>query len=561
MKQSFFSCNGQQSRKFWFDKAAFRIFVFLIIGIAIFCVLGHIFKPKHFPYDKVADAAKFEYYYNEEKDSIDALILGTSHPSRGILPMEMYELYGIKSYNLANSLQSIEASYYTLQEAIKSQHPQIVIWDVSNLYISEVNEAAWRLAIDEIALGKNKVLLTKEYLKKIEDTRETTINLLFPLLEYHTRWKELSKQDFNFKICNLYYGKGGEIYSSVTGAVSAEKMNSMVNDLLRNNEKVIYEYNRGVFSEKHEENVLYSTEIPSTNIEWFYKIKKLCDINDIQLLAIKVPTVKEPQWNNSAWSIEKYKKVKAFCDENGVAYYDLLYDTDVGFDWNKDSSDGGYHLNLYGAQKLSLNLGSYLKEHYELSDERNEQWDRDLILYKKVCKIALLQLEQEFVTYINMLADEYKENTIFITVSDEMTQGLSEADVSALRNLGLQMDYTKALQHSYIAIIENGEVKYEALSSRPLNYNGICNQSGKQYELYSSGWWTTPKASIKIDEKEYAINTRGLNIVVYDNKRDLVLDSVAFDTWAEYHPAIRNNSMTNRFEEAFEQYIMEVEDK
>ena len=52
-----------------------------------------------------------------------------------------------------------------------------------------------------------------------------------------------------------------------------------------------------------------------------------------------------------------------------------------------------------------------------------------------------------------------------------------------------------------------------------------------------------------------------MNIVVYDDSRDLVLDSVAFDTWEEVHTPTRNNGRINGFAEAFEQYIMEVEDK
>ncbi|GFI24496.1 hypothetical protein IMSAGC011_03297 [Lachnospiraceae bacterium] len=173
----------------------------------------------------------------------------------------------------------------------------------------------------------------------------------------------------------------------------------------------------------------------------------------------------------------------------------------------------------------------------------------------------MLELEQDFVTYINMLANEYKDNTIFIVASDEMSQGLNEIDTNALRMLGLQTDYSIALQHSYIVVIENGKVKYEALSNRPLNYTGICQNSGKRYELYSSGWWTGSGASIKLDGNEYAVNCRGLNIVVYDDKRGLVLDSVGFDTWAEYHTPVRNNGTINWLKEEFERYIMEVEDR
>ncbi len=554
-----------------------RVFAFIIIGISIFYVLGQIVMPKRFPYDKSTDAAKLRYYVNEERDSIDALILGTSHPSKGILPMEMYRLYGIKSYNLATSTQPIQASYYALKEAVRYQHPKVVIWDVSNLYIEDVSRWHWKLVADEMALGVNKIDYLKEYLEKNEsvgstgtsaetesakNAEETIYTNLFPLLEYHTRWKELSKQDFFvWDQKDRDFTKGGQITSVVGGAISVDEMNSLTNGLLQNNEKIVYEHYSEGADRTQERDVSYSTEIPDENVEWFFKIKDLCDANNIQLLAVKVPAVEEPQRYSSAWTEAKHHKTKTFCEENGVAFYDLLYDTDIGLDWTKDTNDSGRHLNLYGAQKVSADLGSYLKEHFELSGEYTEQWDRDLRSYEKVREVALLELEQDFVTYIDLLTDVFGESTIFITVSDEMTVGLSAADIDALRNLGLQTDYTKAVQYSYIVVIENGEVKYEASSNRPLEYSGVCSRSGKEYELYSSGWWTVSKASIQIDGTEYAVNTRGMNIVVYDDSRDLVLDSVAFDTWEEVHTPTRNNGRINGFAEAFEQYIMEVEDQ
>lgn len=189
---------------------------FVLIGILIFGVLQQIFVPKRFPYDKNNDAGKLRYFLGEEEDSMDVLVLGTSHSSRGILPMEMYESYGIKSYNLSTSLQPVEVSYYTLQEAIKTQKPSVVVWDVSGLYIDYADLPHWKMIMDEMKIGKNKELFVKEYLNRYRDTGETLISLMFPLLEYHTRWKELAKQDFGIiKRNKHYFSKGGQINSTV----------------------------------------------------------------------------------------------------------------------------------------------------------------------------------------------------------------------------------------------------------------------------------------------------------------------------------------------------------
>ena len=178
------------------SKIIFKILTFVIIGIFIFAILQKIFIPKRFPYDKSNDTGKLRYFIGEEENSVDLLVLGTSHSSRGILPMEMYELYGIKSYNLSTSVQPIEVTYYILQEAIKTQNPNVVIWDVSSLYINYADTPHWKMAMDEMKIGKNKERFIEEYLKSFYDTGETMADLLFPLLGYHTRWKELVEQDF-----------------------------------------------------------------------------------------------------------------------------------------------------------------------------------------------------------------------------------------------------------------------------------------------------------------------------------------------------------------------------
>lgn len=548
----------------YFGKYFFKSLLFLAIGIFIFGILQYIFMPKRFPYEKKYEAGKINYYLGEEKNTLDVLICGTSHPARGILPMEMYESYGIKSYNLATSAQPLEATYYILREAIKTQKPKVVIWDISNLYLDDIDSSYWKMVMDEMLIGENKKLLATEYMVNFnnEEEDESLVDLLFPLIQYHARWKELTEQDFNLIRSNKhYFGKGGQIASVIYGGISVGDMNSMADELMRNTTKDMYEYSGEEFRVFHEEDILHHGDVVGSDMEWVLKIKQLCDANDIQLLAVKVPSVYAPASYSSAWTIEKYNRTRMLCEEYGIVYYDLLYDADISFDQEKDSRDAGKHLNLYGAQKVSANLGNYLKEHYDLSEERNEQWDKDLMSYQKVRKVALLELEQDFASYINMLASEYHDKMIFMAASDEMTYGLNDTDKDALRALGLRTDFSGAYRNSYIAVIDDGAVKYEALSNRDLDYSGTCNKSKKNYNLHSDGYWTGSKASIELDENEYGVGGRGLHIVVYDDDRGLVLDSVVFDTYKEYHTPFRNSDMINQLEEEFECYIMEVEDR
>lgn len=558
-KQSSF--NGNESKKVLnIIKTSVRVTIFLAIGVLLFGMIQYIMIPKRFPYVKSYDAGKLKSYYAEEKNSIDVLICSTSHASKGIFPMEIYEKYGIRSYNLSTSIQPIEATYHILCETLKAQSPKVFVFDASNLYMSSSEKNYWLYVLDEMRFGKNKLEFIREYKRSAGNCDETMEELLIPMLRYHTRWKELKKEDFTALFSNKrYFGKGGQINSIVAGTdVSVEQMNSVETELLQNTEKSEYIYKRGTVSEEHGEDIFYSIDIPEKNIEWLKKIKTLCDENKIQFLAIKVPTMYLPQGYRSAWTREKYYTVQSLCSELGISYYDLLYDADIKIDWVNETSDNGCHLNLYGAQKVSDNLGKYLKERYELSEEYNEQWNKDLLVYQKVREVAQLELEGDLLTYIRMLAEKHNDKMIFISVSGDMTAGLKENEINALRTLGLQADFSDAFQKSYIAVIENGEASYEVLSNRQVSHNGVCDKSGETYALFSSGWWTNSEASIKLADNELANKEKeGINIVVYDDEKGLVIDSVCFDTSEEERTAVRNNVKIIGFEVAFEEYMTE----
>ena len=49
----------------------------------------------------------------------------------------------------------------------------------------------------------------------------------------------------------------------------------------------------------------------------------------------------------------------------------LDYQDEIGIDWQTDTYDTGLHLNVYGAEKAAKWFGKVLKEHFELSDRRD----------------------------------------------------------------------------------------------------------------------------------------------------------------------------------------------
>ena len=78
--------------------------------------------------------SKFNQFYDMDKDSVDVLFIGSSVVANAFSPQEIYDSYGIRSYNLASQQQSVFFNYYWLKEALKYQSPKVVVMDTKFLF-------------------------------------------------------------------------------------------------------------------------------------------------------------------------------------------------------------------------------------------------------------------------------------------------------------------------------------------------------------------------------------------------------------------------------------------
>ena len=81
--------------------------------------------------------------------------------------------------------------------------------------------------------------------------------------------------------------------------------------------------------------------------------------------------------------------VRSRAAQYGIDYIDGNFDeVAIGIDWNKDSYDGGAHLNLYGSRKMTKYLGEYLTKKCVLTDHRGDpaysSWE-DMRKYESEC--------------------------------------------------------------------------------------------------------------------------------------------------------------------------------
>ena len=109
-------------------KLIFKIISFILIGIIIFILLSAIIVPHWTRNDGTTVVIKS--FYNEPKDTIDAVFIGNSSVYKGISPMEIWKKYGITSYDFASPDQKIWLSYYFIKECFNYQKPKVIVLSV-----------------------------------------------------------------------------------------------------------------------------------------------------------------------------------------------------------------------------------------------------------------------------------------------------------------------------------------------------------------------------------------------------------------------------------------------
>lgn len=528
-----------------------KIFVFLSIGCCFLYKFQEISLPKYY-YDSI-DPPAIKDFYHEPENSIDILAFGSSHMLYGFYPMELYKNFGLKAYNLGSSVQPIEASYYLLKESLKSQSPQLVLLDVSSLfYIDTPDESFWRAILDNMPLSREKLEFTFTYIEHDNDFRFADI--IFPFIKFHERWNGLTIADFLNLQENYSYNKGGIVRSeSQSSNISEIRMNEIAEKLLNTTQREIREYQNSIYSHYSIEASPYNMVPLEKNILWLTKIKKLCQENDVSLLLTKIPTVYNPTQYPSAWTKYRSEMIRQICMQHDIEFFDPLYDSPINIDWSTDSIDGGCHLNIFGAQKVTNCVGQYLACTYNIKSSSVDSWKTDLEIYQKVAKAASLEVESDITEYLDILKHNSSDLIIYISTSGIDSNEPSHIYLTSFQNLGLQFNLSDISNNAYIAVIDKGVVIYEGLSDFSVQNRGITSEIHQEYLLESNSVYSNPSSSIYIGGSNFSMNQPGINIVVCDSISGYVIDSVCLsmdgdhklyrDKWKFGYDFLRNYEM------------------
>ena len=442
-------------------------------------------------------------YRNFSQDTFDVLFAGSSVVLNDIHPLQLYHEHGIAAYNLGSGEQTLPLTYYIVKETIREQHPDLYVIDVYTCF----NESF--TSNDERTHFITDFLRVPEKIEAVLAAvpKEQQLDFLFEFGTYHTRWEELSKTDFE------------RVNPEKTGAYGAK---------IHYGSKPFESI--GTITDAKE-------QLPELPERYLRKIIELCQKNGTEVLLTLMPanySFTDPLRDLPKW--QKYwNKVQDIADEYGINYLNFMYHYDELKIEDRDFYDNT-HLTAYGAEKLTRYLGNYLKSHYELKDVReNPLYDfmsEDFEKFQAYKAELELKSTTSLNDYLDLLETEYISSryTILMAVKDIQGYAITREITDRLISLGctggnilLDRQY-----HSFISIINGTDVIERYGSDEAICYDGELND--RKLHMSSMTYTKGNQAEIKIGSKDYAKNKRGLNIVLYDNRKEEIIDSVSFDT-------------------------------
>ena len=293
----------------------------------------------------------------EKAPQHDLLFVGDSHMVNAVFPMELWEKYGITSYNIASYGNTLPVSYWTLVNALDYASPKVVvvgIKDVDRNIKLTGSSSDVHTAFDCYPLSINKIRAIEDLMDDpvaMDDVgnhyAEMKWEYYFTLGKYHSRWSELNTSDFRITPnCQ----KGSDMAIGV--AIPNEY------DLI-DPDRAADEYGWGY--------------------EYLRRIIEECRNRGIEVLLTSLPYPSDMDDQMAA------NTVGGIAEEYGVNYIDFV-SLDQVVDYGTDCLDPASHLNASGAQKVTDYLGRYLVDHYAVEDRRNDQqyadWNEDYDVYR-----------------------------------------------------------------------------------------------------------------------------------------------------------------------------------
>lgn len=343
-------------------KICIKIVLTAAVILVVLWLLQRLLVPKYV--DGVIEGAFIAEYYEEENKEFDVIMVGDCEVYENITPLVLWEEYGIHSFIRGSAEQYVWQSYYLLEDTLRYYTPKAVVFNVLAMTTNKSKSEAYnRMTLEGMEWSMSKVNAIRASMTE----EENFLDYVFPILRYHTRWSELTVDDFRYMFRKKTVSHSGYYMRIDTKPAEGIPPKKMLTD--------------------------YSL----AENAWIYleKMTALCKENDIQLILIKAPSL-YPHWYEE-WEVQ----IEQYAEENELMYLNFLEVTEeIGLDFATDTYDAGLHMNLSGATKLTSYFGKILSEDCSIPDRSSEKeliaiWSKKRQAYNEEIELQKEKYELE----------------------------------------------------------------------------------------------------------------------------------------------------------------------
>jgi hypothetical protein len=394
----------------------------VIVFLILFFGFQRLVEPKYA--DGIPEGNLTAEYY-DETTTHDVIMLGDCEVYENLDPMYLWKNYGITSYIRGNSQQLLWQSYYMLEDTLKYETPKVVLLNVQALNYGEPQRETYnRMVLDGMKWSATKFNAIRASM--FED--ENMLDYVFLILRYHSRITELTASDFKYyfkskKVAhNGYYMRVDVLPLSESDVAdgswllgeSADDDGEQIDDPWPDSEDAEIDDpweiedddteiddpwdtgDEGIEEDAQADKALDGAsdtaehQFAERAMEYLDRIRKLCEENEIKLILMKAPSV------SPVWYEDEEQQVLDYVEQYGLDYLNFYNHIDeMALDYETDTYDGGLHMNLSGADKLSRCLGDYLVENYSLEDHRGDASLAEIYDQKYQFYLSMIQEQQE----------------------------------------------------------------------------------------------------------------------------------------------------------------------
>ncbi len=323
----------------------------------------------HLLEDKISYREKGDYFSTDT--DYDVIFFGVSHMWNGVLPMEMWQEFGISSYNWGYSNSTPAINYYLLQEVLKKSDPKVVVLDINGVveYEDDGNGKYDRdsmmqahVEYDRFPISVNKIRAAID----VFDDYDGRADFIWDFILYHNRWDHLTREDFGGYVRNRERGArflDGISHADIAWTSRDERIDNL-------EDYTCYQY--------------------------FIRTIELCRDRGIPVLCTCLPhicdAVSQRVCNTIGDKLVQY---------DNCSYYNMLYDDLIAY--SIDTHADGGHVNYAGACKTTSRLGEYLKNNYDLPDRSEDpEWIAGYADYLNLRRETLAKQDM-FLSYLMLL--------------------------------------------------------------------------------------------------------------------------------------------------------------